>query len=138
MSPDGGVVVAPAGSDPVNVPLGTQFTVSPALQNGTMLPPAKYMSGTGCVLGPFMGVSPSGVVHWCGVPSLIHGVTPDFVSQVKATGLRGLNFERLIAMRIHGLTPADIREAQKHFKDLSIDQMIKLKQLGILSSSETI
>ena len=34
-------------------------------------------------------------------------------------------------MRIHGITPADIREAQKHFKDLSIDQMIKLKQLGI-------
>lgn len=72
------------------------------------------------------------------ISMLIHGVSPDFAREIKATGLRGLNFDRLIAMRIHGVGPVDVREAQKHFKDLSIDQMIKLKQLGILSTSNTI
>jgi hypothetical protein len=34
---------------------------------------------------------------------------------------------------VHGVTPAHIREAQRHgFKDLSLDKIIKLKQLGIL------
>ena len=36
------------------------------------------MSGTFCVLTPFLSVavSPAGVIHWWGVPSLIHGVKP--------------------------------------------------------------
>jgi beta-lactamase regulating signal transducer with metallopeptidase domain len=72
------------------------------------------------------------------IAMLIHGVTPDLARQMKAAGLRDLNFDHLIAMQIHGLRPADVREAQKHFKDLSIEQLIKLKQLGILSASDTI
>ena len=36
------------------------------------------MSGTFSTLTPCgqLVVSFSGVIHWCGVPSLIHGVTP--------------------------------------------------------------
>src|ERR1700746_2568841 len=75
MSPAGGLVVAFAGNV-VGFPGVKQFAVTVAMQNGTMAPLEKYMSGTGCVLTPFRGVSSSGVVHWCGVPSLIHGVAP--------------------------------------------------------------
>lgn len=72
------------------------------------------------------------------IAMLIQGVTPDYVQQMKTAGVHDLSFDRLIAMRIHGLEPADVREAQKHFKDFSIDQLLKLKQLGILSVSNTI
>ena len=36
------------------------------------------MSGTFSTLTPcgYDVVSPAGVIHWCGVPSLIQGVTP--------------------------------------------------------------
>ena len=36
------------------------------------------MSGTFCLLTPdaYEVVSPAGVIHWLGVPSLIHGVAP--------------------------------------------------------------
>ena len=48
------------------------------------------MSGTFCTLTPCgHGVSsPAGVIHWCGVPSLIHGVMPPCKCRVARLSLK--------------------------------------------------
>src|SRR5665811_736441 len=55
------------------------------------------MSGTFWTLTPcgHMVVSPAGVIHWCGVPSLIHGVVPPCRCRVA----------RLSVQHIAGLIP---------------------------------
>jgi len=52
---------------------------------------------------------------------------------LKEAGLTNLGCEDVIAARIHGITPDFIKEATKHgFKNLTLDQLIRLKQIGIL------
>jgi hypothetical protein len=63
----------------------------------------------------------------------IHSVTPEFVRSLKDAGLTKLSCDDAVAARIHGVTPAFIEEARKHgFKDQTIDQLIRLKQSGVL------
>jgi len=65
----------------------------------------------------------------------IHGVTSEFAREVKALKLRELDLDGLEEMRIHGITPVFIRDAQKRgFKDLSVEQVVRLKQLNILNN----
>jgi beta-lactamase regulating signal transducer with metallopeptidase domain len=63
----------------------------------------------------------------------IHNVTPEFVRSLKDAGLTKLSCDDAVAARIHGITPAFIEEAGKHgFKDQTVDQLIRLKQSGVL------
>ncbi len=68
----------------------------------------------------------------------IHGLTPEFAREVKAMNLRGsVDLDKLVEMKIHGVTSGFIRELQKRgFKDLSVDQVVRLKELNILGDSE--
>ena len=43
------------------------------------------------------------------------------------------DFDGVIAMKIHGITPEFIEEARSHgFEDLSVDQLIQLKNADVL------
>jgi hypothetical protein len=55
----------------------------------------------------------------------IHGVTPEFVRELKELGYGGLERRQLVRMRIHGVDPAFIREVHKAgFKDLTPDELV--------------
>jgi beta-lactamase regulating signal transducer with metallopeptidase domain len=91
------------------------------------------------------------------------GVTADFIKELKQTGLRELNADKIVELKVQGADPAwirqvqslgypnvsvddaielrdegvtaeFIREARTRFKAVTIDQLIQLKQLGILKT----
>ncbi|HVF50013.1 MAG TPA: M56 family metallopeptidase [Pyrinomonadaceae bacterium] len=62
----------------------------------------------------------------------IHGVNAGFVSAVEAEGF-DLSSGEAISLRIHGVTPEFIRQVKsRQFKDLTIEQLIALRRLGII------
>jgi hypothetical protein len=62
----------------------------------------------------------------------IHGADPAWIRQIQSLGLSGLSIDRIVELRIHGITPEFIQEARKRFPNITLDQLIQLKQLGIL------
>jgi beta-lactamase regulating signal transducer with metallopeptidase domain len=64
----------------------------------------------------------------------IHDVTPEYIKALQAAGFK-VNVDDIVSARIHGVTEDVIKDARKHgFKDLDLDKLIRLKQLGILES----
>ncbi len=62
----------------------------------------------------------------------IHDVTPEYIEEVRAKGF-DVDFDDVIAMKIHGITPEFIDEARSRgFEDLSVDQLIQLKNADVL------
>jgi len=68
----------------------------------------------------------------------IHGVDATWIRQIQSLGYPKLSADQLVSLRIHGITPEFIREAQSNFKDVTIDQLIQLKRLGILKTPRII
>ena len=93
----------------------------------------------------------------------VYRVTPDFIKELKQAGLRELKPDDLIALKVYKADPAAIREiqslgfpnisvndivslrvyrispkfiqdAQKRFKNITVDQIVSLKMLGILNT----
>jgi hypothetical protein len=60
------------------------------------------------------------------------GITADWIRQVQSLGYPKLSVEDAIRLRGHGITPDYIREARRRFKDISINDLIRLKGAGIL------
>ena len=61
----------------------------------------------------------------------IHGVSPDYVRDLKALGYDHVPIDKLVEMRIHGVTPDYIREVQQRgFKNVSIDDLIEMRIHG--------
>jgi len=65
----------------------------------------------------------------------IHGVTPEFIAGMRATGFADLSPNQLAQLRIMGVTPGFVRAARSKLGELSIDQIIALKQTGIIKDS---
>jgi beta-lactamase regulating signal transducer with metallopeptidase domain len=64
----------------------------------------------------------------------IHDVTPEYIKALQAAGFK-VDINGIVNARIHGVTEDFIKEARRHgFKDLDLDKLIHLKQLGILES----
>jgi beta-lactamase regulating signal transducer with metallopeptidase domain len=66
----------------------------------------------------------------------IHGADPAWIRQVQALGFPGLTVDKMVQFRIFGITPAFIQDARKRFPNVSLDQLIALKQFGILDSAK--
>ncbi|HEY7392925.1 MAG TPA: M56 family metallopeptidase [Bryobacteraceae bacterium] len=62
----------------------------------------------------------------------IHGADPAWIRQIQSLGFSDLSIDKIVQLRIHGITPEFIQEARKHFPNISLDQLIQLKQFGIL------
>jgi hypothetical protein len=61
-----------------------------------------------------------------------HGASPDWIRQVQSLGYPNVSLNDVIRLREQGLTPEAIRDARNRFKDLTINQLIGLKESGIL------
>ncbi len=57
----------------------------------------------------------------------IHGVSPEFIEELEALGYDRVSPDELISMRIHGVTISFIERARNRgFNDLSIDDMVSM------------
>lgn len=64
----------------------------------------------------------------------IQGVTPDYIKGLQTAGFK-FTVDDIISAKIQQITPEFIEKAVEHgFKDLTLDKLIQLKQLGILES----
>lgn len=64
----------------------------------------------------------------------VQDVTPEYVKALQAAGYK-FNISDIIGAKVQDVTPEFIERAQKHgFKDLTLQKLIQLRQLGILDS----
>jgi beta-lactamase regulating signal transducer with metallopeptidase domain len=64
----------------------------------------------------------------------IHDVTPEFIKALQTAGFKA-SIDDIVSARIHGVTEDFIKRARaRGFKDLDLDKLIRLKDLGILES----
>jgi beta-lactamase regulating signal transducer with metallopeptidase domain len=64
----------------------------------------------------------------------IQGVTPEFVKSLQSAGFK-IEVDGVISAKIQGVTEEFIQRAVKHgFKNLTLQKLIQLKQVGVLDS----
>ena len=68
----------------------------------------------------------------------VQDVTPEYIKALQSAGFKfGIN--DIISAKVQDVTPEFIEWAQKHgFKDLTLQKLIQLRQLGILDSKADI
>lgn len=66
----------------------------------------------------------------------IHRVTPAFIGEIRATGYGSLSPKELVSLRIYNITPEFIRKARSRLGDLTVRQLISLKNMGILEEDK--
>ena len=67
----------------------------------------------------------------------VQGVTLEYMKALRSSGLHDFqdDADSYITAKVHGITPEFIAAAQKHgFKDLDLDKLIQLKNLGVLEN----
>src|SRR5438270_603264 len=64
----------------------------------------------------------------------VQDVTPEYIKALQSAGLNP-SINDIINAKVQDVTPEFIARAKQHgFKDLSLDKLIRLRQLGILDS----
>lgn len=62
----------------------------------------------------------------------VQGITADYLKGLQAAGFK-LDIDKAIGAKVQGITPEFIQKARNHgFKDLTLDQLIRLKETGVL------
>ncbi|HKU25968.1 MAG TPA: hypothetical protein VJQ54_10890, partial [Candidatus Sulfotelmatobacter sp.] len=64
----------------------------------------------------------------------VQDVTPEYIKALQSAGLNP-SINDIISAKVQDVTPEFIERAKQHgFKDLSLQKLIRLRQLGILDS----
>jgi beta-lactamase regulating signal transducer with metallopeptidase domain len=66
----------------------------------------------------------------------VHGVTPAFISGIRGVGYNNLPPKELVSLRVFHVTPEFIRKARSRLGELTIKQIISLKNIGILEDEK--
>jgi len=78
-----------------------------------------------------LGLNPSAMEL---IAMRVQDVTPEYIKALQAAGYK-LSVNDIIGAKVQDVTPEFIERAQKHgFKDLTLQKLIQLRQLGILDS----
>ena len=68
----------------------------------------------------------------------VQDVTPEYIKALQAAGFK-LSVNDIIGAKVQDVTPEFIEQAKKHgFKDLTLQKLIQMRQLGILDSKADI
>lgn len=62
----------------------------------------------------------------------IHGARPDLFRALKDSGFQSADPKQILEAVTHGVKPSDIREAQQYGLNLTLRQIIRLKQAGMI------
>ncbi len=60
----------------------------------------------------------------------IHGVSPEFIKELKSLGYDHVTVEELVSMRIHGVSPEFVRRVQASRGAVSIDRLVDMRIHG--------
>jgi beta-lactamase regulating signal transducer with metallopeptidase domain len=66
----------------------------------------------------------------------VHGITPAFINGIRAAGYGNVPAKDLVSLRIFGVTPEFIRKARSRLGELTVKQLISLKNIGILEDEK--
>jgi beta-lactamase regulating signal transducer with metallopeptidase domain len=62
----------------------------------------------------------------------VQGITAEYLKELQSAGFK-VDIDQAIGAKVQGITPEFIQKARSHgFKDLTLDQLISLKQTGVL------
>ena len=62
----------------------------------------------------------------------VQGITAEYLKELQSAGFK-VDIDQAIGAKVRGITPEFIQKARNHgFKDLTLDQLISLKQTGVL------
>ena len=61
-----------------------------------------------------------------------HGVSPEYIADMKEVGVKDLTLDQLVRLKDHGITPGFVNHARaRGFKDSTADELIRLKNGGL-------
>ncbi len=66
----------------------------------------------------------------------VHEVTPAFIAGMRALGFSNLPPRDLVSLRVHDITPEFIRKARGRLGELSLQQLVALKNSGVLDEDD--
>jgi hypothetical protein len=66
----------------------------------------------------------------------VHGVTPSFIGGIRTVGYSNLSPKELVSLRVFDITPEFIRKARSRLGDLTVKQLVSLKNIGILDDEK--
>lgn len=66
----------------------------------------------------------------------VHGVTPAFIKEMSAAGYSNLSPRELVTLRIFDITPEFIRKARSRLGELTVNQLVSLKNADILEDDK--
>lgn len=66
----------------------------------------------------------------------VHSVTPAFIGEFRAVGYNNLSPKELVSLRIYGISPEFIRKARSRFGELTVKQILSLKNVGIIDDDK--
>ena len=66
----------------------------------------------------------------------VHGVTPAFIAGIRAAGYGNVSAKELVSLRVFGVTPEFIRKARGRLGEMTLKQIISLKNIGILDDEK--
>lgn len=61
----------------------------------------------------------------------LHGVSPDYVEEMREAGYDNLSTEDLVQLRIHGVTPDFVSEIREHLGDIPVEKMVEFRIHGV-------